>query len=285
MVSSSEQQQYANTYVIDSESPAELVRLLNQDRFFTRSLKLTPEIPEFSRFRTVLDLGCGPGGWALELAKTYPSLQITAIDTSSRVVEFARAQAESQQIHNVNFMQASAFNIDIFPDNSFDFVSGRFMVGFMPHDYWPHIATECKRILRPGGVLCLTDTELPLTSSPICQQFYEAMTEALYRKGYGRSHSNIQVTLSLWPALLQAQYDRIEQKMHRLDFSFYTEEYQPNCQNIIALVSLMKPCILEMKVLSEQEYEIMQGQILADLYAEGFLGEWLVLSVWGRKPS
>ena len=249
-----------------------------------RTLKLLPDVPEFPRFRTVLDIGCGPGGWALEMAKTYPSLQVTAIDISNRVVEFARAQADSQQIHNINFMQASAFDLSSFADNSFDLINGRFMIGFMRHDYWPHVALECKRILRPGGVLCLTDAELPITSGPVSQQFFASMAEALYRKKYGRSHAATQVTLSLQPALRQAGYKNIEHNMYQIEFSYDTEEYEPNCQNILALISLMRPCILEMKVLNEAEYNEMQAGILADLYGEGFLGQWFVLRTWGRKP-
>jgi ubiquinone/menaquinone biosynthesis C-methylase UbiE len=283
MVSSSNEL-HANTYVIDSESPAELARLLSQDRFFIRSLKLLPEIPEFSRFRTALDIGCGPGGWALEMAKMYPSLQVTAIDISNRVVEFARAQAESQQIHNVNFMHGSAFDLSSFPDDSFDFINGRFLVGFMPYESWPQLALACQRILRPGGILCLTEAEIPITSGPISQQFFASVAEALFRKQYGRSHAMTQVTVSLQPALRQAGYKDIKHCMYQLEFSYDTDEYEPNCQNIVALVSLMKPFILAMQVLDEAEYDEMQAGILADLYGEKFLGQWFVLRTWGRKP-
>jgi hypothetical protein len=59
-----------NIYIIDSEQAAELARLMQQDRLLTEAMGgLLPEeginLPERGH---VLDLACGPDGWALELA-------------------------------------------------------------------------------------------------------------------------------------------------------------------------------------------------------------------------
>jgi ubiquinone/menaquinone biosynthesis C-methylase UbiE len=283
MAASSEQSIIGS--VIDSESPAELVRLLNQERFFTGRLGLLPDGLEVAHFRTVLNIGCGPGGWALEVAKTYPSMQVTGVDSSSRVIDFARAQAESQQIHNVTFVQADTFDTDSFPEASFDFINARPMLGFMSYQYWWRVAAEYKHLLRPGGVLCLTDAELPMTSGPVCQQFFEYMAAALNSKKYTQSRWATQVTLSLQPALRAAKYEDIQHNMYQLEFSYDTDDYETNCQNIVALVSLMRPVILGEGVAKEKDYDRIQHDLLGDLYASGFMGQWFVLSAWGRKPA
>src|SRR2546421_10725433 len=109
-----------NTYVIDSESPTELARLLHQDRLFTKALGLLPPLPDKSKIRYVPDIACGPGGWAREVAMTFPAAQVTGIDLSERVITFAQDQAEIQQIPNVRFTIMDALQPLKFPDNSFD---------------------------------------------------------------------------------------------------------------------------------------------------------------------
>lgn len=57
--------QNENTYLFDSESAAEMARLVSQDLLVTKYMGgLLPENPDFSGIRRVLDVACGPGGWA-----------------------------------------------------------------------------------------------------------------------------------------------------------------------------------------------------------------------------
>jgi SAM-dependent methyltransferase len=72
-----------NSYVLDAESGAELARLIDQDILFTKAMGgLFPRDLDLSTIHRVLDVACGPGGWAQEVAFTYPEIQITGIDIS-----------------------------------------------------------------------------------------------------------------------------------------------------------------------------------------------------------
>jgi 23S rRNA U2552 (ribose-2'-O)-methylase RlmE/FtsJ len=71
-----DQPQDENTYVIDAESATEMARLLHQDRLITSHLGgLLPERPNHDSMQRVLDLACGPGGWAQEVALAYPTIE------------------------------------------------------------------------------------------------------------------------------------------------------------------------------------------------------------------
>src|SRR2546421_6673892 len=60
-------------YVIDAESPAETARLMKQDRLLTECMGgVFPEGVDLSPSTSILDLACGPGGWALDVAFAYP---------------------------------------------------------------------------------------------------------------------------------------------------------------------------------------------------------------------
>src|SRR5712691_5978403 len=80
-------------YIIDAESPAETARLMKQDRLLTWCMGgVVPEGLDLSGSRAILDLACGPGGWALDVAFEYPSIQVTGVDLSYTTIEYARAR-------------------------------------------------------------------------------------------------------------------------------------------------------------------------------------------------
>jgi hypothetical protein len=67
-----------HTYVLDPESPTEMVRLMLQDRMVTVGMGgIFPERPNLDTIHSILDVGCGPGGghWTLLMSTlTHPSL-------------------------------------------------------------------------------------------------------------------------------------------------------------------------------------------------------------------
>ena len=61
------------TYFINPEEAAETSRLLMQDRVVTKEMGgVFPVDLDPSSIHLVLDLACGPGGWASEVARAYP---------------------------------------------------------------------------------------------------------------------------------------------------------------------------------------------------------------------
>jgi cyclopropane fatty-acyl-phospholipid synthase-like methyltransferase len=69
--------EYSGTYFVnDKQNQEELQRLTIQDRMITTAMGgVLSEQTDPSTFRRVLDIGCGPGGWAIETARTYPTMQ------------------------------------------------------------------------------------------------------------------------------------------------------------------------------------------------------------------
>uniref|UniRef100_UPI0035E46575 class I SAM-dependent methyltransferase n=1 Tax=Thermogemmatispora sp. TaxID=1968838 RepID=UPI0035E46575 len=148
-----------NTYVIDPENAGELARLMQQDRLLTEGMGgLLPEeglsLPPQGR---VLDLACGPGGWALELAFQYPRAEVIGVDISRQAIEYARAQAQSRGLENVHFAVMNVMERLDWPDASFDLINGRLLCGFMLPAAWPRLLAECHRLLKPGGIIRLTE--------------------------------------------------------------------------------------------------------------------------------
>jgi ubiquinone/menaquinone biosynthesis C-methylase UbiE len=89
-----------STYVVqDRELKDELIRLTIQDRWVTTAMGgPLPEQPAPTVFRRVLDIGCGPGGWAVEAAKAYATMSLVGIDISQRMIEYARSNFQSASL-------------------------------------------------------------------------------------------------------------------------------------------------------------------------------------------
>ena len=93
-----------NVYFSDPESGGEMTRLLSQDRLITKGMGgLFSERSDLSGIRRILDAACGPGGWALEVASTYPEIEVVGFDVSQAMIDYARVQAQARGLENADF--------------------------------------------------------------------------------------------------------------------------------------------------------------------------------------
>src|SRR6266566_1805479 len=121
--------EHPSTYVVqDRSNEEELTRLQLQDQMITAGMGgVLPEQPDPAIFQRVLDVGCGTGGWLIEAARAYPSMSLlVGVDVSSRMLEYARAQAEARQASDrVQFRAMDALRMLEFPADFFDLVNQR----------------------------------------------------------------------------------------------------------------------------------------------------------------
>lgn len=97
---------------------------------------------------TVLDVGCGPGTITVGIAEKVS--QVQAIDFGESQIEAAKQIAEQAGITNVEFTQASCYELP-FEDSSFDRV---FSHALMEHLAKPVDALkEFLRVTKPGGIV------------------------------------------------------------------------------------------------------------------------------------
>lgn len=101
---------------------------------------------------SVLDVGCGTGRWAREMATLFPQATIIGLDvTPPPADEEAEAGGVEVRPPNYQFAPGNVLEGLPFPDGSFDFVHMRLLVLALPHDRWPFVVRELVRVARPGG--------------------------------------------------------------------------------------------------------------------------------------
>lgn len=278
-----------NTYVIDAESGAEMARLIDQDKFITKCMGgLFPEIPELAKVRSTLDAACGPGGWAQEMAYTYPDMRVVGIDISQRMIEYAKALSQVQGLDNVEFRVMDLLKPLDFPDASFDLINARFLMSFLHADTWVPVMKELMRVLRPGGTIRFTESDaLLITSSAAYEKLLNLAMRAFAVDGRnlnGNLH-HIAITPMLGRFLQEVGCQNIQERPHLLNFSVGTEVYTSFYEDIKVSFKLLEPFVLKTKVAEREELEELYKRTLADWLSEDFRGLSYFLSVWGQKPE
>jgi ubiquinone/menaquinone biosynthesis C-methylase UbiE len=105
------------------------------------------------RGRSILDLGCGTGLWAVYLAEQ--GARVTGLDVSSRSVRVLRRRAELRAAADrITGVVGSAVRLP-FPANSFDAVQGQDLVHHI--EAVEALGREVMRVLRPGGVAVFSE--------------------------------------------------------------------------------------------------------------------------------
>ena len=276
-----------NSYFFDPESPAEMARLINLDHFITRNMGGPfAGIPDPSSLSTIVDLACGPGGWVLDVAFAYPGIDVAGVDISRTMIEYANARARSQNIPNASFGIMDITQTFDFSDASFDLVNARFLFSVLHREAWPSFIRECTRILRPGGILRLTDMIDPaITTSEACERRMQLSFLAQSRLGYGFSPIGRTVGVtSVLPSLLRKSgYQQVQHAAYALEFSSETDAWADVYRDAEIVGRLLQPLLVNSEVTTREEAERLYEQMLAEMHEEDFCGMWHYMTIWGQK--
>lgn len=277
-----------NTYALDPESAAEMARLMRQDLLITQGMGgLFPEHLDLTDVQRILDLACGPGGWALEVGFTYSDIDVVGVDISERMITYAQAQAQVQRRNNVTFQVANILKPLPFPANSFDLVNARLIVGFMRPEMWTDLLRQSLHILRPGGILRITEIEWGLSNKPAFEKACGLINQAMRLAGYTFSPNGLHVgLLPVLPRLMRdAGLQQVQMMAHAIEFSADTPARDGFYHDLTSIFVGIEPLIEKTLKMPAEEWRDLYGRAQAEMYEEDFCGMWIFLTVWGTKPA
>lgn len=115
----------------------------------------------------MLDVGCGPGSWCIDLATKYPQLDVVGVDSDDM---FPCNLPSNCQLLVSNVLTG----LKDFPASSFDVIHIRFMVLAFTVEQYPLIVQDCWRLLKPGGYIEILETDLTVHSAgPVTHRLNE----------------------------------------------------------------------------------------------------------------
>jgi ubiquinone/menaquinone biosynthesis C-methylase UbiE len=98
----------------------------------------------------VLELGPFAGGISVELAKSYPGLNLTVAAQDSGMLDFLRKEIEGARVHLQMELRCSQLDSLVFADSAFDLVIFRGAYFFLDEE--GKIIREAYRVLKEDGL-------------------------------------------------------------------------------------------------------------------------------------
>ena len=118
--------------------------------------------------KKILDIGCSVGHSTLPYVDKFPDAEVHAIELSAPLLRYGFARAESLG-KAVHFSQQNAEHTD-FDDESFDLIVSHIMIHETSNKAIRNIMKECRRLLKPGGVVAHLEM-LPFSKKTPLQQY------------------------------------------------------------------------------------------------------------------
>jgi ubiquinone/menaquinone biosynthesis C-methylase UbiE len=281
-----------STYVVqDRDNQEELKRLIVQDHLITTTMGgVLPEQPDPGRFRRVLDIGCGPGGWILEAAQAYPQMKkLYGIDISTTIINHAREQAAQQNVatgpqERVEFLVMDALRMLEFPDDFFDLANLRFGSSFMRQWDWLKMFDEMHRVTRLNGIIRIVDGQMGMLSeSAALNRWFDLMRRALYRAGHLFEESPKGLVDSLPSLLVKFGFTKLEVRKQVDEYRFGTAAGDALIEDLMLLFHTLRP-YLRRYGCEPKDYDAICLRAAKDMQTSGFTMTWELTTFWVVNP-
>ena len=132
---------------------------------------------------SMVDVGCGTGRWAQEMALAFPLAEVIGFDLAQEY------QVALPGIGgNYHFQQGNLLDGLPFPDQRFDFTHQRFLVAAIPAAKWPFVLSELVRVTRYGRWIELVEaSDSYVNPGPFTMRFLSWWTAFSQIRGFDAS--------------------------------------------------------------------------------------------------
>jgi len=273
-------------FVQDRENPEEMIRLGVQDRMITQGQGgVLPDLADPTLLRRVLDVGCGTGGWLMELARTHPTIEkLTGVDISGKMVEYARTQATHLGLdQQVQFEIMDALRMLEFSPASFDLVNQRLGVSWIRHWEWTKLLLEYQRVTRPGGIIRITESAVVESNSPALRTLCHLVLEACVHSARFFDLRRDGIIYKLVHLMTTHGIEEIQTRDYTLTFQAGTSEHQSFVEDMTHLFRISFP-FFDKWVRVPRNYEEIYQRALVEMQQPSFVATWQFRTAWGIRP-
>jgi SAM-dependent methyltransferase len=283
-----------------AEDEVEAARQLVMQRWLREVMGgLIPEQPDLSHVQRVLDVACGAGAWAIELASTFPHLQVSGIEHRPFLIDYARALAWERGLTNVTFsvgdirgdvQKAPQEEIHppgapIFSPGAFDLIDMAFVPARIHTRDYPGLIRNLWHLCHPGGVLRWTESDMPATTSPALATLAALFSHAVQAETSWHFPCEHRFTLThlMGRWLRDAGFERIRYFPYVLDASAGTPAHPSFFRQVWVVMRQARSFLIGKGVITAEAFEALSSQVQRELHEQFFCGLCLIVTVRGEK--
>lgn len=277
--------QNQNIYLFDLQDGRELARLVLQDNLFNEVIPRFPPLHFVpSKHDRILDVACGPGGWALQVAQAFPEASVVGVDISPQMIQYARAQAEARDLDlQFRIMDITKLPWE-FPDAYFTLVNTRFVAGCLSTTIWPSFLQECWRVLKPGGIMRNVEAvHLSAPTSPAVTKLSMLTYSVLHKIGVIYSPFDMTVGPAVARTLKQVGFEDVTAVPYMVDLSHDALLHDSMGQNLGMATTLLKTPLMRFEGISEEEFEALHRENDQQWNDPAFCCHWHLCGISGVK--
>ncbi|KAG1152480.1 hypothetical protein G6F37_008659 [Rhizopus arrhizus] len=154
---------------------------------------------DFEKGISVLDVGCGPGAWIMDMTQDYPNCTYHGCD----IVDVTN---KNLKIDQFTFNFGNVIQGLPYEDNTFDFVQMRLFTAALRKEEWPIALKEIIRLTKPGGMIQLMEPDFRLSEddSSAYNKFIKALDSVCTSKG-----QDLHITYQLEKLLLETRLVKV----------------------------------------------------------------------------
>ncbi len=245
---------------------------------------------EYASVHNVLEVGCGTGTWGTDLAQSFyqQRMRIVGLDTRASMIGSAHTDAQSQKVDTASYFLVDqlAGPFEFLPSGSFDLISGKFLsLALFPHE-WSGFLDECRRLLRPGGRLCLTDCEAATSNAPAHEEISTLFLQAMHRSGRSFSSSSTRhlgLYCELEPLLVKSGFTERTRLNHFLNYSSGEPRHREWTHEFLLFSQVLYPFLVTMEVATLDDLMLLHQRQKTEMRSRNFHAVLPILTLWGTK--
>ncbi|KAG9290124.1 hypothetical protein G9A89_010430 [Geosiphon pyriformis] len=221
----------------------------------------------------VLDVGCGPGTWVLDMATEYVATKFTGVDSDAHFPKFVKPR-------NASFIQLNVLEGLPWEENHFDFVYQRMLFASCTQTQYREQIRELVRIVKSGGWIEIMEPDLEYNNSgPVGKLFIDCAFKILKSK---KVDIKISANITSWFESADLVDIKYLQKMTPLG-KWGGTLGETALEDNINFLKLMKPFLQPEMGVSDAEYERLLCSLIQEV--EEYHSSLNTFRCYGKKPA
>jgi SAM-dependent methyltransferase len=201
---------------------------------------------------SILDVGCGTGRWAMEMAALFPAANVFGVDLNAPE-EVTMGYGLDRRPENYAFVSGNVLQALPFENSSFDYVHERLLVAAIPEQEWPHVISEMVRVARAGGWVEMAECGVP-TDHPADSSFmrlWGTWIELCRRRGI-----DFTMGRSIGDRLKQAELRDVHMRQVNFPMGNYGGHVgRASATDCLAVGAALRQGVVGLGVMSAEEYD------------------------------